>query len=205
LEQKALRLQMNPHFMFNVLNGIKAMAKTKPDAMNNTINNFAALLRSTLTSSRKEKISLQEEIKSLHHYIKLEQQMTQKPFEYRIDLESDYASEDILVPPMLIQPFVENAIRHGILKGSRTGKLQITFFTSETKLKVKISDNGIGIFESQKMKLAKDHQSMALKVTKERLESISGKNPLKIIELKDDDGSTIGTEVQFEIPLETEY
>ena len=205
LEQKALRLQMNPHFMFNVLNGIKAMAKTRPDAMKDTINDFAALLRSTLTSSRKATISLKDEIEALQHYIKLEQQMTQKPFEYKIDLESDYAPEDILVPPMLIQPFVENAIRHGILKGNRRGKLQIEFFTTETVLKVKISDNGIGMFESQKMKLAKDHQSMALNVTMERLESISGKESLKIIELKNNRGKTIGTEVKFEIPLETEY
>lgn len=205
LEQKALRLQMNPHFMFNVLNGIKAMARTKPKAMNSTINDFSALLRSTLTSSRKEKISLQDEIVALHHYIKLELQMAPTPFKYTINLKGEYAADDILIPPMLIQPFVENAIRHGIIPGNREGKLDIEFSTSETTLNVKISDNGIGIFKSQKVKMVKDHQSMALKVTKERLESISGKNSLKISEVKDHNDNPIGTEVYLEIPLETEY
>ena len=205
LEQKALRLQMNPHFMFNVLNGIKAMAKTKPDAMDTTINDFAALLRSTLTSSRKESISLQEEIDALHHYIKLELQMAPKSFNYSINLNSHYAAEGILIPPMLIQPFVENAIRHGILKGNGTGILTIDFSTSQMSLYVKITDNGLGIFESQNLKAVSDHQSMALKVTKERLESISGKNVLMIKELKADNGSIRGTEVKFKLPLETEY
>ncbi|MEM6516261.1 MAG: two-component regulator propeller domain-containing protein [Bacteroidota bacterium] len=205
LEQKALRLQMNPHFMFNVLNGIKAMAKSKPEVMNATINDFAALLRSTLNSSRQEHISLEDEISALHHYIKLELQMAPEPFEYHIELKSDYSAEDILIPPMLIQPFVENSIRHGILKGNRKGKLVIEFTTSETFLQVKISDNGIGIFESQKIESVKDHQSMALKVTKERLNSISSQNNFKIIELKDTAGEILGTEVRFKIPLNTEY
>ena len=205
LEQKALRLQMNPHFMFNVLNGIKAMAKTKPSAMNDTINDFAALLRSTLSSSRKESISLQEEIEALHHYIKLELQMAQKPFDYTINLNSDYAAEDIRIPPMLIQPFVENSIRHGVTKGHREGKLDVQFISSGNSLKVIISDNGIGVFESQKTKLATDHQSMALKVTRDRLQSITGRDALKIVELKDKTGKVIGTEVCFEIPLETDF
>ncbi len=205
LEQKALRLQMNPHFMFNVLNGIKALAKTKPDVMNVTINNFAALLRETLINSRKESISLQEEMNTLHHYIKLEQSMTSKVFDYEITLESDFAADEIQIPPMLIQPFVENAIRHGILKAPRDGKLNIKFCTSETFLHINITDNGVGIYKSQQQKTNSGHQSMALKVTEERLESISGKNTLRISELKETDGSVIGTQIEFKIPLETDY
>ena len=205
LEQKALRLQMNPHFMFNVLNGIKAMAKTKPDVMNATINNFAALLRETLTNSRKENISLQDEMNTLHHYIKLEQSMTLKVFDYEMTLESDFAADEIQIPPMLIQPFVENAIRHGILCGPKDGKLSVKFSTSEPFLYVTITDNGIGIYRSQQQKTSSDHQSMALKVTEERLASISGKNALKISELKEIDGSIKGTEIEFKIPLETDY
>ena len=205
LEQKALRLQMNPHFIFNVLNGIKAMAPTKPDKMNETVNSFATLLRETLVNSRKDTISLDQEIKTLRHYIEVERLMAEKQFDYTIDLNTDLDAEEILIPPMLIQPFVENAIRHGILKGPRAGKLRIQFDTTNDRLKVSITDNGIGIYSSQQQKPKTDHQSMALTVTRERLESISGKNTLEISEIKNNDGSIAGTSIVFTIPLETDY
>ena len=205
LEQKALRLQMNPHFIFNVLNGIKAMAPNKPDKMNDTVNSFAILLRETLVNSRKDKISLDQEIKTLKHYIEVERLMAEDPFEYDIILKTDMDVEEILIPPMLIQPFVENAIRHGIIKGSRKGQLKVKFETLKDTLKVTILDNGIGIYNSQQQKPKTDHQSMALKVTRERLESISGKEALKITELKQDNGIVKGTMIEFKLPLETDY
>ena len=205
LEQKALRLQMNPHFIFNVLNGIKAMAPKNPEKMNETVNSFATLLRETLINSRKDAISLDQEIKTIRHYIEVERLMAEKLFEYRIDLKTDLDAEEILIPPMLIQPFVENAIRHGILKGPRDGELIIEFTNSEHTLKVKITDNGVGIFSSQQQKPKTDHQSMALTVTKERLESISGANALNMSEIKREDGSIGGTTIVFKIPLETDY
>ncbi len=205
LEQKALRLQMNPHFIFNVLNGIKAMAPNKPDKMNDTVNSFAILLRETLVNSRKDKISLDQEIKTLKHYIEVERLMAEDPFEYDIILKTDMDVEEILIPPMLIQPFVENAIRHGIIKGSRKGQLKVQFETLKDTLKVTILDNGIGIYNSQQQKPKTDHQSMALKVTRERLESISGKEALKITELKQDNGIVKGTMIEFKLPLETDY
>ncbi len=205
LEQKALRLQMNPHFIFNVLNGIKAMAPTKPDKMNETVNSFATLLRETLMNSRKDTISLDQEVKTIRHYIEVERLMTEKRFEYRIDLKTDLDAEEILIPPMLIQPFVENAIRHGILKGPRHGELTIEFTNSESILQVTIIDNGVGVFNSQQQKPKTDHQSMALTVTRERLESIFGKNALEMSEIKLEDGSIGGTTIVFKIPLKTDY
>ncbi|CAG2533733.1 Two component regulator propeller [Maribacter dokdonensis] len=205
LEQKALQLQMNPHFIFNVLNGVKAMAGTKPDKMDATINSFAILLRETLQNSRKEHIGLDQEIKALKHYIEVEQLMAQKPFEYAIKVKTTPDAEEILIPPMLIQPFVENAIRHGILKGEKEGKLEIDFTTTKTHLHCSIIDNGLGIFKSQNEKPKTDHQSMALTVTKERLESIAGKNTLHISEIKNEDGSIDGTKITFKIPLLTDY
>ncbi len=205
LEQKALRLQMNPHFIFNVLNGIKAMAPTKPEKMNDTVNSFATLLRETLVNSRKDTIGLDQEIKTLRHYVEVERLMAEQPFTYDIVINTDLDIEEILIPPMLIQPFVENAIRHGILKGPRAGALKIQFDTIEDILKVTITDNGIGIYSSQEQKTKTDHQSMALKVTRERLESISGKDALDISEIKNNDGSIGGTTIVFKIPLETDY
>jgi len=196
---------MNPHFIFNVLNGIKAMAKSKPKKMNTTINSFATLLRETLHNSRKETISLDQEIKALEHYVTVEKLMATKPFTYAIAVKTEPSPEEILIPPMLIQPFVENAIRHGILKGTKEGELQINFYTSETRLHCTIIDNGMGVFKSQREKPKTDHQSMALVVTKERLESISGKNALQIAEIKKEDGTIEGTKIAFEIPLLTDY
>ncbi len=205
LEQKALRLQMNPHFIFNVLNGIKAMASTKPEKMNQTVNNFATLLRETLNNSRKDSISLSQEIKTLRHYIEVERLMAEQNFDYKIIVNTDLDTDEILIPPMLVQPFVENAIRHGILKGPRRGDLKIKFDTNKTTLSVTVMDNGIGIYSSQQHKTKTDHQSMALKVTRERLASVSGKDTLQLKELKDNDGIVSGTMIVFEIPLETDY
>ncbi len=204
LEQKALRLQMNPHFIFNALNGIKAMGTSNPIRMNTTINTFATLLRETLYNSRKDYITLDQEMQTLKHYIEIEQLMASKPFIYDISIESDYDPEEILIPPMLIQPFVENAVRHGILKGTRDGELKIQFHTTEDFLHCTILDNGQGIFQSQKNKAKTDHQSMALTVTRERLESISGKDSLVIKEIHKDNSVT-GTQISFKIPLLTDY
>ncbi|MGS2725754.1 ligand-binding sensor domain-containing protein [Psychroserpens sp. BH13MA-6] len=205
LEQKALRLQMNPHFIFNVLNGIKAMALSKPDKMNKTVNSFATLLRETLVNSRKDLISLDQEISTLKHYIEVEQLMSERSFSYDIVLDSQIDPEELLVPPMLIQPFVENAIRHGILNSPRDGELTLHFKEASNFLHVTIIDNGVGIFKSQEQKQKTDHQSMALTVTKERLESISGKGALKISEIKNEDGTIGGTRISFQLPLETDY
>ncbi len=205
LEQKALRLQMNPHFIFNVLNGIKAMGTSNPLKMNTTINTFATLLRETLYNSRKDTITLDQEMKTLKNYIEVEKLMANKTFEYTISIDSDLDPEEVLIPPMLIQPFVENAIRHGILKGHKDGKLKILFHTTEEFLHCTILDNGLGIFQSQKAKTKTDHQSMALTVTRERLESISGKDALEIKEIIEEDSSVGGTQISFKIPLETDY
>jgi ligand-binding sensor domain-containing protein len=195
LEHKALQLQMNPHFIFNVLNGIKGMATTDSQKMNGTINTFATLLREVLNNSRKETISLDQEIKTL---------MSPKPFKYSIDIDSAIDIEEILIPPMLIQPFVENAIRHGILKGTREGELQLKFKTDAQFLECTIIDNGTGIFHSQQTKTATDHQSMALTVTKERIVSIAGKDTLKMEEIKTND-LILGTKISFRIPLQTDF
>lgn len=204
LEHKALQLQMNPHFIFNVLNGIKAMGSSNPQKMNTTVNTFATLLREILNNSRKEIISLDQEIKTLTNYIEMEQLMSPKAFIYEIEVHSDIDSEEIMIPPMLIQPFVENAIRHGILKGSRDGELKVVFRTDNEFLFCTIIDNGLGIFNSQQSKAATDHQSMALTVTKERIISLAGKDTLAMEEIKTNN-LILGTKISFQIPLQTDF
>jgi len=205
LEQKALRLQMNPHFIFNVLNGIKAMSISDVKTMHKTINKFATLLRATLTNSRKNEITLAEEIHTLKNYIEVEQLMTEKQFSYQIDVKTDMDTEEILIPPMLIQPFVENAIRHGIMVVDRVGVLQIQFETKKDFLYCTIIDNGIGINKSKENKPKSNHQSMALEVTKERIEHLSGANTLIIEEIIDKNNTLAGTKASFKIPLITDY
>ena len=194
---------MNPHFIFNVLNGIKAFGNTgNTKELNTTISQFASLLRALLYNSRKEEINLSEEIETLKNYLDLEQKLNAN-FEYTITAEiENIAKEEILIPPMLVQPFVENSIKHGF-KNSE-GKLSILFKTNNNHLMCTIIDNGIGIEQSKKVKSTSNHISVALKVTKERIENLSKTSWLKIKETFENNQIT-GTKVEFQIPLKTDY
>ena len=205
LEQKALQLQMNPHFIFNVLNGIKALGNAgKIDELNNNISKFSVLLRGILNNSRKEEITLQEEINLLKNYIELEQRMSSKTFTYAINTQlNNIDPEEILIPTMLIQPFVENSIEHAFQKNIK-GEIFINFEVKHYFLHCSITDNGIGIHQSKQQKQHLHHKSVALKVSKERLYIISTKSNLKITEIKE--GKQVkGTQVNFRIPLKTDY
>jgi LytS/YehU family sensor histidine kinase len=171
LEQKALQLQMNPHFIFNVLNGIKALGNAnKVDELNATISKFSILLRGILNNSRTEEITLQEEITLLKNYIELEQRMSSKTFTYTITANlNNIDPEEILIPAMLLQPFVENCVQHAFQKND-LGTIEINFDIKHSFLQCAIIDNGIGIHQSKKRKPATKHKSVALSVAKERLQ-----------------------------------
>ncbi len=204
LEQKALQLQMNPHFIFNVLNGIKALGNSgKSVELNTTISMFATLLRGVLHNSRQEEISLAEEISTLKNYIELEQQMSTKSFEYSITNHLNIDPEEILIPPMLIQPFVENSIKHGI-SSVENGKIAIRFTAKNDFLQCEIEDNGIGFMQSKKLKKTSTHQSVAMQVTKERIQNLSKKSSFNSIEITENN-QVKGTKITFSIPLKTDF
>ncbi|WP_299161918.1 histidine kinase [uncultured Tenacibaculum sp.] len=204
LEQKALQLQMNPHFVFNVLNGIKALGNSgKSTELNSTISKFATLLRGVLHNSRQEEISLKEEISILKNYIELEQQMSPNPFEYIINTELDFDAEEVLIPPMLIQPFIENSIKHGI-KTIKNGIITLHFSTKKEFLLCSIEDNGIGIQQSKKSKKTTNHKSIAIKVTEERIKTLSKKSKFVVKEIVENKLVT-GTKVFFKIPLKMDF
>ncbi|MGB1042593.1 MAG: sensor histidine kinase [Tenacibaculum sp.] len=204
LEQKALQLQMNPHFIFNVLNGIKALGNSgKSIQLNNTISKFASLLRGILQHSRQEEISLSDEIAMLKNYIDLEQEMSSNPFTYTINTNLNIDTEEILIPPMLLQPFIENSIKHGI-KSIKNGEITINFTTQNQLLHCSITDNGIGLQESENQKKSENHNSVAIKVTKERIKTLSKKNNFKLMEVKNDT-IVLGTQVSFNLPLKTDF
>lgn len=202
LEQKALQLQMNPHFIFNVLNSIKALGNKNDKAeLNNTINSFANLLRAILHNSRKEEISLSEEISTLKNYMDLENRMATVSFSYSIvNNISSIDLEEILIPPMLLQPFVENCIKHGFYGLDKTGNITIEFSNKNNQLIGKIKDNGIGLNKNK----SNTHKSVALKLTKERIKSISKYSSLEISEIMKE-GQIQGTIVSIRIPLKTDF
>jgi two-component system sensor histidine kinase LytS len=206
LEQKALQLQMNPHFIFNVLNGIKALGNADDkEALNRTITEFSVLLRSILKNSRLEEISLKEELETLENYLSLEQKMSSKKFEFSFEKDlNNMDAEELLIPPMLLQPFIENSIKHGISKIASKGKISIHFKVKYQFLECTILDNGIGVFQSQKGNTAKNHASVALKITKERIENLSKLNAFYIEEIHKENVIS-GTKVWFKIPLKTDY
>ena len=130
----------------------------------------------------------------------MEQQIQTKPFTYNIHTEVAFDTAEIMIPPMLVQPFVENSIRHGISAVKKEGILQINFSTKDDFLICKIIDNGIGIEQSKKQHSIKNHQSVALQVTKERVASLSKQAKISIEEIIEQDHIK-GTKVWFKIPL----
>ena len=204
LEQKALQLQMNPHFIFNVLNGIKALGNSgNTEELNATVSQFATLLRAILNNSRAEEISLSNEISTLKNYVELEQKMSSNAFQYVFNTHTNNIDlEEILIPPMLIQPFIENAIKHGFKGKSETGQITINFTVKTNYLHCVIIDNGIGYNHSKKT--TNNHKSLALKVTQERIKNLSKYSSFDISELQEKNKIT-GTKIEFKIPLKTDY
>jgi len=211
LEQKALQLQMNPHFIFNALTGIQSLIAggSYPKARMR-INEFAKLMRSTLYNARKPFITLQEEADTLYRYLEIEQFCQAQPFTFEIVLPEGIDSDEVSLPPMLLQPFVENAVLHGISHLDYAGHITIEFTLEEELLHVCIKDNGVGRKKAAQLQEERKpgHQSVALKVTKERLEAMRGHDPyesLKITDIMDTKGNIKGTKVEVVLPIEHAY
>ena len=200
LEQKALQLQMNPHFIFNALNSIQSLIVQQDQATaRRLLAQFARLMRAILYNSRKELVSLEEELAVLRNYLDLESHIRGNLFDYEITLGDGLEEEAVLLPPMLLQPFLENAIRHGIAPSGKKGHIELAFQQKGPILEIRIRDNGIGIEESKRRKKDTSHQSTALQSIQERLEVLSKEHniraPLEIREWMMENGEVGGTEV----------
>lgn len=201
LEQKALQLQMNPHFIFNALNSIQSLIAVQDYAVaRQEIANFAKLMRGILQQSRQPKISLQEEMETLGQYLTAEQFCQQNPFEFSIRHEGDLDPEAVELPPMLLQPFVENAVIHGVAPLDRPGLIEVGFRLEGETLYCTIADNGIGREKAAQLRESKKpgHQSAAMQVTKERLEALGGGLSIQ-------DVAAGGTRVSVWMPVELRY
>lgn len=205
LRQKLLRSQMNPHFIFNALGSIQNfMFKNEPQKAASFLGNFSSLTRSVLKNSTEELIPLSEEIETLRNYIILEQMRFKGAFKYEILYDEELEPEFILFPPMMLQPFVENAIIHG-LKNKEDGQLEIEFECTHKILKIKIEDNGCGILASKAQNDRPGHQSMAMTIFEQRRKLIQRKLK-KTINFAVTDLSTLdvnqsGTRIEIMFPL----
>jgi tetratricopeptide (TPR) repeat protein len=176
LALKSLRSQMNPHFIFNALNSVNHfIAEQDERTANKFLSEFSQLMRLVLENSQEDFIPLFKEQEILALYLKLEHYRFRDKFDYRIDIDERINAEAIEVPPMLIQPYIENAVWHGLRYKEEKGMLTLRFYQQDTTLMVEISDNGIGRQRSAALKTAnqKKHNSTGLKNIQERLDIIN--------------------------------
>ncbi|MCI5054529.1 MAG: histidine kinase, partial [Flavobacteriales bacterium] len=205
LEQKLLLTQMNPHFIFNSLNSIKYyILKNESMLAADYLSDFAHLMRMILDSSRQELISLEDEKKILEYYLKLERVRLKDKFEFDIQIDDELEQElgAVKIPPMLFQPFVENAVKHGFENKNTGGRLKIFMdYKDDDIIEVKIIDDGGGRKASG---VNKSHKSHAIDITSERVTLFNQSHHkgihFRINDLKEND-IPLGTEVIFELPL----
>lgn len=200
-KQKALHLQMNPHFLFNCLAAISSyiMQNEKEEAAK-YLAMFSKLMRFTLESSKENWITIDKELASLNQYLSLEQLRLKNIFDFTIT-KAISVEEDMLLPPMMIQPLIENAIMHGILPKQAKGKIEVHFEVQNNQLLVTIMDDGIGIDNSmlQKANQIELHKSMALSIIKQRLKILQ-KNSNQSTKLECKQTAT-GTTVLLVMPI----
>ena len=209
LEQKALRLQMNPHFIFNALNSIQSQIGTDNEqAARYYLAKFSRLMRQILDNSRNAVISLDEEINTLENYLLIEKFCNGDRFDYKIKVDDTIEKDYVQVPPMILQPFIENAIKHGLksIEGKR-GFIEVEFREKNGLLECSVSDNGIGRTKAAELnKASKEtyHKSTALAVTQERLDLLKKDGEttsLEIVDLYDENKHPAGTKVVVTVPF----
>ena len=211
-EHQTLRAQINPHFMFNSLNSIQYfLLRSEKESAHRYLTKFARLMRLIMNNSRFSLVSLREEIESLKLYLELEQLRFGERFTYTFTIDPDLDEMLVQIPPMVLQPYVENAIWHGLLSKERGGLLSISLEKeSEEQILCIIEDNGIGREESQRRKTRKGrkHKSAGMSLIQERLRLIAQATNkearVTIIDLKETQDQASGTRVEVLLPLTTE-
>ncbi|MBA4851735.1 two-component regulator propeller domain-containing protein [Emticicia sp. BO119] len=208
LRMRALRVQMNPHFMFNSLNAIQECVITgQTDAAVTYLAQFSKLMRMVLENSDKRRIPLDKELETIRLYLDLEKLRFSEVFHTEINVQTHEESSLLTIPPMMIQPFLENAIWHGLLKKKGNKILKINISSDETFLYIQIEDNGIGreAAENQKNQIKPEHTSKALSILDERMKIITEINQIKaeftIVDLFNSAQKPLGTRVEIKIPI----
>ncbi|HXO75729.1 MAG TPA: histidine kinase, partial [Puia sp.] len=209
MEHTALQAQMNPHFIFNCLNSIQQYIFDQDIfAANKYISGFAKLIRATLQNSSKPFISLPDEISYLSGYLSLEKLRFKEKMDYSIEVDQEINDEVYIIPPMLIQPYVENSMRHGLRhKAEGKGFITIKFRKAGDRLYVTVEDNGIGRKKAGSFKTREhiEYQSKGMSLTADRIRMMNAKYNdsilIDVIDLEDVTGKATGTRVIMEFPL----
>ena len=207
MSQALLRTQMNPHFVFNAMSVIQSYIFThSPEKSSKFLVNFSKLMRLILENSPKEFIPLELEEEILEKYLNTQKLRFEDRFEFELDIDSDLIFQKAMVPPMITQPFVENAIEHGQLHTVENGKISISAKQKDNMLEIIVCDNGIGRKSSAKTKKIKTHKSMAINMTRERIEILNRKyRSTGNMSIEDFDHETgRGTKVTILLPLKFE-
>ncbi|MFB6343118.1 histidine kinase [Saccharicrinis sp. FJH62] len=189
LALKSLRSQMNPHFIFNALNSVNNyIAKNDKLSANRYLSDFAFLMRSVMENSKYDFIALTDEVKIIELYLKLEHERFKEKFDYMFSIDEDVNTESFMIPPMLIQPYIENAVWHGLRYKEEKGILQVELKQVDNCLEITIIDDGIGRIKSQEIKTKNQRQinSTGLKNIENRLKIINKVHHLGIkVEVSD--------------------
>ena len=208
LQNRIFRSQMNPHFIFNSLNSIQNfLLKNDEKQSTKYLANFSNLIRMILENSREELITLDREIQIIEQYISLQMLRFKDKFTYSIHVSPTIDQMSILIPPMLIQPFIENAIEHGIAQMDGKGEINIEFRSVNGFLEISISDNGIGRKRAEQSKSLDEqkHRSLATELTLERIALLNkqkgNKIDFSIEDLHKRGGESSGTRVSFKLKL----
>lgn len=199
----SLRSEMNPHFIFNSLNSVNAfISQNEEIKANRYLSDFSKLMRTVLNNSNNESITLDEELKSLEIYLSLEHSRFPDKFDYQLNVDAGLDTREIGVPPMLIQPYIENAIWHGLRYKVTKGNLDVKLAEVDGALVVTIADDGIGRAKSKSLKTEhqKDYKSAGMSKTKERLELLN-KLYDKEYEVSVED-LTPGTRITLKLPID---
>jgi hypothetical protein len=206
LEMQALRSQMNPHFIFNCLSSInRFILKNEVDAASDYLTRFSRLIRMVLINSQQSLISLEDELEMLRLYLDMERLRFKNAFDYNIIFTNRIDVGSVYIPPLLLQPFCENAIWHGLMHKEEKGHLDVALSMEGESLYCSIADDGIGRKKAGEMKsksVEKD-KSLGLKITAERLALLNGNKGTstfyKINDLLNEDGTVVGTRVDLKI------
>jgi LytS/YehU family sensor histidine kinase len=208
LEQNLLRSQMNPHFIFNALTNIQSfILRKETDLSLKYLGSFSDLIKNILESSGRKFVPLQKELSVISNYFKLQQLRFGDKLEFDIKVDEGLDPYTKELPPMMVQPLIENAIEHGIQPKAGEGHVYVRFILRDEGLMVEVEDNGVGRHYMKEQNINKNshHAGLALVILKERLESMnkgrSKKNRMEIVDLFDGEAKPAGTLVRLEITI----
>jgi len=208
MEQRLLRSQMNPHFIFNSLASVQNFIVKQDDTkVSIYLARFSELVRSILNNSLEEQITLEQEVNTIENYLELQKVRFPEKFDYSVFVDERLDVENTFIPPMLAQPFIENAIEHGIKHKDEKGHISVRFAQKNGIMELIIEDDGVGRKKAHEIRMQydKDHKSLATGITPDRIEVLNRKLKRKIImeiiDLKDEQGEARGTRVVFGVPV----